>query len=368
MPETGEGIFLAVDNLAHTLVGAAIGRAIGSRRGGVPAAGWIGAISANAPDWTEPLIGLRLGRFSTQYLVLHRGITHSIAGAVVEAAGLTVLSGLAVRWWARRRGLALPGWALIGITVALSVCSHLYMDWQGSYGLRPFLPWSGQWYYGDWVAIVDPFFWLVPLVVLAWGERRHWRDAIPYVLVLALIAWPLFTNPIVTPWIPPMAATLIVVLVIGWVRHWFGAGLAERSRAAAIGLLVLVVYTAAQAAVSVPMKAAIHREAVARFGPRAEWAALTVVGQPFHWEAVLASPDSVAGPGWAVPRNLRDPRVQRALRETPEGRAMGQFARFLAADIDSSRSGPRVVLRDARYAPEARRGWAVVATPLPSKE
>src|SRR2546425_9079982 len=49
------------------------------------------------------------------------------------------------------------------------------MDWQGSYGLRPWLPWSERWYYGDAVAIVDPFFWLVPLVALGWGGRRHWR-------------------------------------------------------------------------------------------------------------------------------------------------------------------------------------------------
>jgi len=47
-------------------------------------------------------------------------------------------------------------------------------DWQGSYGLRPFLPWNPTWYYADWVAVVDPFFWLLPLIALAWGAERHW--------------------------------------------------------------------------------------------------------------------------------------------------------------------------------------------------
>jgi len=40
-----------MDNLAHTLVGAALGRAIAGRE--LPAAGWIGAIAGNAPDWAE---------------------------------------------------------------------------------------------------------------------------------------------------------------------------------------------------------------------------------------------------------------------------------------------------------------------------
>jgi len=43
-----------MDNLAHTLVGAALGRAVADRK--APAAGWIGAIAGNAPDWSELLV------------------------------------------------------------------------------------------------------------------------------------------------------------------------------------------------------------------------------------------------------------------------------------------------------------------------
>ena len=360
------GIFRPVDNLAHALVGAAIGRAIGGRR--VPAAGWIGAIAANAPDWTELFIGLRPGQPSAAYYVLHRGITHSLAGAVVETTALGLVCGVAARWWSGRHRLEPPPWLTVIVMVAAAVLSHLYMDWQGSYGLRPFLPWSNRWYYADWVAIVDPFFWLVPLVALAWGERRHWRDAIPYLLILALIAWPVFTNPVVAGWIRPAAVLVIVLGLVGWVQHWFGAGLSQRSRAAAFGLTVIATYATAQAIASLPAKAAVRHAAVARFGARADWAALTVVGRPFRWESVFASPDSVAGPDWALGRHLQDPRVEWALRDTPEGRAMGQFARFLAADVDSTRPARVVVLRDARYAPEGRRGWAVVTAPLPPGE
>src|SRR2546430_7359648 len=77
--------------LAHTLVGAALGRAVAGRD--VPAAGWIGAIAANAPDWSELVLKPDLWppRAGGEYLVFHRGITHSFVGAAVEAAVLTAL-------------------------------------------------------------------------------------------------------------------------------------------------------------------------------------------------------------------------------------------------------------------------------------
>ena len=43
-----------MDPLAHTLVGAALGRAVSDRR--IPWAGLLGAIAGNAPDWTEPIV------------------------------------------------------------------------------------------------------------------------------------------------------------------------------------------------------------------------------------------------------------------------------------------------------------------------
>src|SRR5256885_4043306 len=36
-------------------------------------------------------------------------------------------------------------WRWVATCVTATVASHLYLDWQGSYGLRPFLPWSAQW-------------------------------------------------------------------------------------------------------------------------------------------------------------------------------------------------------------------------------
>jgi membrane-bound metal-dependent hydrolase YbcI (DUF457 family) len=359
------GLSHSVDNLAHTLVSAALGRAVADRK--VPAAGWIGAIAGNAPDWSELLVrpGAWAPRSGVTYLVYHRGITHSLLGAVIETALLTALAGVTLRWWLRGRAGTPPPWRWIAACVAVTVASHLYLDWQGSYGLRPWLPWSARWYYADWVAIVDPFFWIVPLVALAWGARRHWAPALVYLLALggvdALVLWG--GRSIVAPWVRLVVVALTVVCVVGWTRHSFGV--AGRRRAAVRGVVVLAVYAAAHAVGGTIAQARARQAALQRFGPTATGAALTVVGRPFHWERILASPDTIAGPGWAVARHLDAPAVRQALA-TPDGRAVAQFARFLAADVDSSGGALRVSLRDARYNATGRGGsWASVVVTVP---
>src|SRR5258708_31504345 len=167
-----------MDNLAHALVGPALARATAGGR--VPGAALLGAVAANLPDLTELLYHQPL-RGST-YLVLHRGFTHSLAGAALEIAASTLLVGLVLAWRARRGHARVPWGALLAL-FAVTVASHLYMDWQGSHRARPFLPWSGRWYYADWVAIVDPFFWLVPPLALGRGSERHWRPLPAGVLI-----------------------------------------------------------------------------------------------------------------------------------------------------------------------------------------
>ncbi|MGH7537833.1 MAG: hypothetical protein ACREMF_04300, partial [Gemmatimonadales bacterium] len=219
------------------------------------------------------------------------------------------------------------------------------------------------WYYGDWVAIVDPIFWLVPLIALAWGAERHWRDLVPVVLLAALIAWLVLRVDGVAGWLRVACVATLGIGAVGWVRHWYGV--AARRSVSALAVLVLAVYAVAQAVASVPAKAAARQAAVARFGPAAGWAALTHVGTPFEWEAIAASHDTVAGRSWALPRQLDNPLVQSAVRDTPAGRAFSGFARFLVAEVDSGPDSVVVTLRDARYARPPATGWGVVTVPLP---
>jgi len=267
-----------------------------------------------------------------------------------------VLVGLVLAWRARRGHPPVP-WGALLVLFTVTVGSHLYMDWQGSYGLRPFLPWSGRWYYADWVAIVDPFFWLVPLIALAWGSPRRWLPLAAVMLIGALTSWVVFGSGEAAPWVLVAWVVLASAGAYGWVAHW--AGVTARRRAAAIGAALLGAYALASALVAIPVKRAIASAARQRFGSAAQWAALTRPGRPFTWERVVAGTDSVAGPDWCVARHLDIPAVRRALA-TPDGAAIAQFARFLTADVDSSGGDTTVYLRDARYALAGRRGWAVV--------
>src|SRR5881296_76598 len=106
-----------MDNLAQTLVGAALGRAVADRK--VPGAALLGALAGNAPDWQELIAspGALVPRFGPppqiSYLLYEGGITHSLLGAVVEMAALSALTGLALHWHARRTGTRPPPWRWI---------------------------------------------------------------------------------------------------------------------------------------------------------------------------------------------------------------------------------------------------------------
>jgi len=159
---------------------------------------------------------------------------------------------------------------------------------------------------------------------------------------------------LVAPWVLALYAALCIVAAWGWIRFWFGPAL--RQRVAGLGLALLIGYAGAQAVAAERYKREVRATAHRRFGPSAQWAALPELGHPFTWEPVYASRDTVASDDWRTPRHLDDPLVQRAL-QTPEGRAMTIFARFLAASVDSSGT---VVLRDARYARAWNDGWAML--------
>src|SRR3989441_7664512 len=286
-----------MDNLAHTLVGAALGRAVAGHR--LRGAALLGAVAANAPDWTELIVtpGVVPPRSGLRYVVWHRGITHSFAGAAAEIACLTLLAWVVARWWAGRTRTPAPSWHWVAACVAAAVASHLYLDWQGSYGLRAFLPWSGRWYYGDWVAIVDPFFWLVPLGALLWGERRHWWPALVGLLTLTGIALIVFLarGASVAAWLRVVTGVLCLVTALGWERHWFGV--AGRRRAPAHALLALAGSAAARGAARLPPQAGARGAAPPRVGPPAGWGARPLVGRPRRWRPLYASRDTLAGPG-----------------------------------------------------------------------
>lgn len=148
-----------MDNLTHTLTAVALSQAGLNRKTRFATLTLI--LGSNLPD--IDFVSM-LGGAAT-CLKYHRGITHSILGGAVLASVL----GAAVYFLGRKSApkKAAPPLDLRWLLAAawIAVGSHILMDFTNSYGVRPFLPFSGRWYAWDIMFIVDPLL----LVLLAAG-------------------------------------------------------------------------------------------------------------------------------------------------------------------------------------------------------
>jgi inner membrane protein len=145
-----------MDNLTHSLIGLAAAKAGLEKLS--PGVTPLCLVAANIPD--ADVVTLIWGRWT--YLHHHRGITHSIVGTIALALLLPLVFYIGDRLIARIRKRA-PVIRLRGLLIAslLVSATHPFMDWTNNYGVRPLLPWSSRWFYGDFVFIIDPFLWLI---------------------------------------------------------------------------------------------------------------------------------------------------------------------------------------------------------------
>ncbi len=146
-----------MDNLTHSLVGLAAAKAGLEKLS--PHATLCSVLAANVPD--SDIVVLLFGDRWT-FLQHHRGITHSIIGTLVLGL-LLALIFFAVDWLVaklRARPSTIRLKALILVSLVVSA-THPLLDWMNNYGIRPLLPWSSRWFYGDFVFIIDPFMWLL---------------------------------------------------------------------------------------------------------------------------------------------------------------------------------------------------------------
>src|SRR6266540_3399485 len=136
-----------MENISHTLAGLALARAGLDRT--TPLATTALVIGANLPDldlvWSS-------FRSALVYYHYHRGWTHSILGFFVLTFVWWLLLLAVDRWLSARRTRDRARPIPLLLAGAIGVFSHILMDGANSYGLRPFLPWSERWVYGDlWV-------------------------------------------------------------------------------------------------------------------------------------------------------------------------------------------------------------------------
>jgi len=177
-----------VDNLAHTLVGAALGQAGLKRKTGLGMATLM--IAANLPDIDA--FGLLIG----ENLAWRRGWTHGPIALVVLPI-LLAFAMVAFDRWQERRGkrpeTRLPvrfGWVL-GLAY-IGILSHPLLDFLNTYGIRCLMPFSERWFYGDALFIIDIWVWLTLAVGIWWSRRKERRgfEAVgrPALAALVLVA------------------------------------------------------------------------------------------------------------------------------------------------------------------------------------
>lgn len=161
-----------MDNVCHTLVGAAIGHTGLRRRTRFAQSALM--VAANVPD-VDVLVLLT----DVPSVAFRRGWTHGVFAQLLLPCAVVAVFALANRLRPPRAGGDAPPfrpwWILL--LACLGVISHVLLDLLNNYGIRLLAPTDWRWFYGDAVFIIDPWLWLT-LGLGVWLARRR-RSAVP---------------------------------------------------------------------------------------------------------------------------------------------------------------------------------------------
>ena len=161
-----------MDNLCHTLVGAAFGEAGLKRRTRYGNAALM--ISANLPD----IDVLSFLSTNVDPIAFRRGWTHGVIAQLLLPVALSSVIWAVGRSAARRgrdRSDRPPlhfGWLLLLCYAGVS--SHVFLDYLNNYGVRLLAPFDWRWFYGDALFIADVWLWLA-LGAGIWLSRYQQR-------------------------------------------------------------------------------------------------------------------------------------------------------------------------------------------------
>jgi inner membrane protein len=141
-----------MDNLCHTLVGAALGEAGLKQRTRFGNATLM--IASNLPD-----IDVLVFATGTPSVAFRRGWTH---GILADALLPPLLAGVMLFVASRRPAPSAPSIRPMQVLLLsyIGVILHVSMDLLNTYGVRLLMPFSQRWFYGDVLFIIDPWLWL----------------------------------------------------------------------------------------------------------------------------------------------------------------------------------------------------------------
>ena len=318
-----------MDNLCHSLLGAALGRAGLARR--TPLGMTTLVIANNLPD-------VDVAVFATHTLPMsfRRGWTHGVPAQLLLPVALTAIVVVCDRLFRRQA----PDRVKTGEVLLLSyigVLLHVFLDWLNTYGVRLLMPFSERWFYGDALYIVDPIMY-VTLGLGWWLSARRDTNVRPYSFRPARIGLALAAI-----YVAGMLASNALA------RREVRQGLARAGRPADTRFMVTPVF-------GNPLK----REVVIDVGDRYEKGLLWFEPLP-HFRPM----------GYGVAKGLDLPDVK-PLLELPRAQAFLRWSRFPFAQLNPTppQPGPPprvprrggveagVWLNDYRYASAGPYGWA----------
>jgi inner membrane protein len=292
-----------MDNLCHTLVGAALGEAGLKRRtryGNVTL-----MVASNIPD-----IDVLVFATGLPAVAFRRGWTHGLLAQLVLPALLAGIVALVSRWRARREaGAAAARDTSVPWLLALSylgVLSHVSLDYLNNYGIRLLAPFDWRWFYGDAVFIVDVWLWAA-LGAGVWLARRRAR---------------------------PIAAGIALAAAICYVAVMLASARAARSIVSLAWQAQHGQPPAAHMVGPVPLTP-LRRTVIVDAGDR-------YVTGTFSW------PRDVALEPRAVPKNDQGAAVSRA-RAAPGIRGFLVWSRFPYWEVRDAPGGTLVTVRDMRF-------------------
>ncbi|HEY8174958.1 MAG TPA: metal-dependent hydrolase [Gemmatimonadaceae bacterium] len=298
-----------MDNLTHTLVGAALAEAGLKRRTTLGAATLM--IGANFPDIDVIAVPLGVG------IEVRRGVTH---GFLALAVLPFVLAGIMWLWDSqvrrrRDRGAAPADFRQLVILAAISIATHPTLDFMNTYGMRWLMPFVDKWYYADGLFIVDVWMILMLVAGIVWSRRtNHPRWA--RVALLGVVAY---------------TTAMLLVTSLGRMR----------TTSAFPGRRLMV-----EPQMLVPWRrdVLVEQDDFYQFGTYT----------PFQGLDMGARARGLA-------KGDRNPAVARA-RELPTVRPFLRWVRFPMYNVVSENGVTYVWISDARY---KGAGWAVVEVALP---
>lgn len=277
-----------MDNLTHSLVGLVSSKAGLEKLS--PGTTTLCVLAANAPDLDIAAL-IFGGRWT--FLHHHRGITHSILGAITLALTLPLIFYLGdfvrSRFSGAKRRFRLRGLMIASLA---ATATHPLMDWTNNYGVRLLLPWNPRWFYGDFVFIVDPFIWIILGGAAFLLTAKTTKHIIVWTVIALIPSYLVLLGPGSTPVANETIIRFLwiaaVIILISLYRRKIGGSLG--SKVAVVALATVTIYCGGLAGVHLVALHEARMEAGGLANRNGEQfmrvAAMPTVANPTEWVCV----------------------------------------------------------------------------------